>query len=498
MALYEKQYTKPYPDGYVDKPVMTTPVTAAILNLMDAVLTALEDFLASDEVGFKNALTVGYRLGDVGAYSSVLGQYCKASGSGSHAEGKSTNATGEGAHAEGLGATASGSASHAEGQSAKATGNCAHAEGTNTTASGAYSHAEGGGTTASGAYTHAEGQSTTVTETSTAAHAEGYQTKASGKYAHAEGYGNTEAGGEGSHAEGCNTHATGSYSHTEGVSTFATTAAAHAEGSGVRASGDSAHAEGSNTTASGTQSHAEGIGTKAIGISAHAEGSGAQASGGSSHAEGSGSAASGNSAHAEGLHTIASGNYQHVQGKYNVEDTEGLYAHIVGGGSANTTDDEGNTVDNRKNIHTVDWQGNAYYAGDVTNGNGVSLDGLMALIGTTGQLRTIVTELPTEDISTETIYMVLKESGSENDIYNEYINTDGTVNGWEFIGNSAVDLTGYYTAAQVDDLLAGYVASETGKGLSSEDYTAEDRALVESIRNMTAADALAILNEEVA
>ena len=61
--------------------------------------------------------------------------------------------------------------------------------------------------------------------------------------------------------------------------------------------------------------------------------------------------------HAEGGGTIASSKYQHVQGKYNVEDTEGEYAHIVGGGS---------DANNRRNIHTVDWDGNAEYAGDVT------------------------------------------------------------------------------------------------------------------------------------
>lgn len=65
--------------------------------------------------------------------------------------------------------------------------------------------------------------------------------------------------------------------------------------------------------------------------------------------------ASGVNSHAEGFGTVASAKYQHVQGKYNVEDTEGRYAHIVGGGN----DAE------RRNIHTLDWEGNAEYAGDV-------------------------------------------------------------------------------------------------------------------------------------
>ena len=95
---------------------------------------------------------------------------------------------------------------------------------------------------------------------------------------------------------------------------------------------------------------------------AHAENYGTEASGKNSHAEGLISIAKGNGSHAEGFGTVASAKYQHVQGKYNVEDTEGRYAHIVGGGN----DAE------RRNIHTLDWEGNAEYAGDViatVNGN---------------------------------------------------------------------------------------------------------------------------------
>lgn len=46
-----------------------------------------------------------------------------------------------------------------------------------------------------------------------------------------------------------------------------------------------------------------------------------------------------------------------MQGKYNVEDTNKKYAHIVGGGTSENK---------RKNIHTLDWDGNAEYAGDVS------------------------------------------------------------------------------------------------------------------------------------
>ena len=110
----------------------------------------------------------------------------------------------------------------------------------------------------------------------------------------------------------------------------------------VEASGDYSHAEGEDTTASGESSHAEGDSTTA---SAYC-----------SHAEGNCTTASGENSHAEGASTIASSQNQHVQGKYNIEDTEGKYAHIVGNG-----EDGKNS-----NAHTLDWQGNAWYSGKLS------------------------------------------------------------------------------------------------------------------------------------
>lgn len=61
--------------------------------------------------------------------------------------------------------------------------------------------------------------------------------------------------------------------------------------------------------------------------------------------------------HAEGDRTIASSENQHVQGKYNIEDATNTYAHIVGNGTSDTS---------RSNAHTLDWNGNAWYAGKLT------------------------------------------------------------------------------------------------------------------------------------
>ena len=124
-------------------------------------------------------------------------------------------------------------------------------------------------------------------------------------------------------------------------------------------SGLYSHAEGDSTTASGKYSHAEGYSTTASGESSHAEGSGAEAIGDYSHAENYGTA-KGKYSHAEGYWTEASSENQHVQGKYNIEDTANKYAHIVGNG---TTDNK------RSNAHTLDWKGNAWYAGEVQGTN---------------------------------------------------------------------------------------------------------------------------------
>lgn len=191
-----------------------------------------------------------------------------------------------------------------------------HAEGENTTASGVASHVEGGSCIASGDYSHAEG-----------CNHGGVSTKASGKGSHAEGMG-TQALGEGSHAEGRRTTANGTDSHTEGRDTYARGNCSHAEGMECQANGGSAHAEGYKNIAGGDCAHVEGNTNQA----------------------------NGSSSHAEGIGNYANGAYQHVQGKYSQAADENEYAHIVGNGTSNTA---------RSNAHTLDWNGNAEYQGDV-------------------------------------------------------------------------------------------------------------------------------------
>lgn len=213
--------------------------------------------------------------------------------------------------------------------------------------------------------------------------AEGYDTTASGENSHAEGY-YTSASGKNSHAEGYNTKAVGINSHAEGEKTIANGYASHAEGSGygegesegttvshlsypdfldesvvlysTQADGINSHAEGYRTYAYGDYSHAEGMETVAFGKHSHVEGKQSSATGSSSHAEGFKAEAKGQTSHAEGCYTLAHSDYQHVQGKYNIKDISSDYSHIVGNGSSHAY---------RSNAHTLDWDGNAWFAGDV-------------------------------------------------------------------------------------------------------------------------------------
>lgn len=241
-------------------------------------------------------------------------------------------------------------------------------------------------------------------------HAEGYYTTASGDWSHAGGR-DTVASGNYSHAEGYNTTASGHYSHVEGFKTTASNNHSHAEGRFTRASGTDSHAEGDNSVAFGSGSHAEGGGANTpfnatieansntiivndlndffVGgiilyqgncakitsintndnsitldkilssetkVNASLSRQNCVAYGDYSHTEGLCTTASGYYSHAEGCFTVASGANQHAQGKYNISNSN--LAHIVGNGNSDTE---------RSNAHTLNWSGNAYYAGSMTS-----------------------------------------------------------------------------------------------------------------------------------
>lgn len=182
-------------------------------------------------------------------------------------------------------------------------------------------------------------------------------------------YENNIAVGQWSIAEGSGTVAKGRASHAEGAYSQALNDGCHVEGYGTKATGYWSHAEGEMTIVSSYASHAEGSYTKmpdgstrygtAAGYASHTEGGGCHTNGVASHAEGIGTTANGRCAHVEGTYTIASGKAQHVEGIANIEDTEDKYIHIAGNGTLPT---------DRSNAYTLDWDGNAWYSGNITVG----------------------------------------------------------------------------------------------------------------------------------
>lgn len=158
-----------------------------------------------------------------------------------------------------------------------------------------------------------------------------------------------------------------------------------------------------NGTTLGFYATAEGGGVVASGDYAHAEGEETSATGHGSHSEGTISSASGHSSHAEGRGTKASSYAQHVEGRYNVEDVNDTYAHITGGGSDG---------DHRKNIHTLDWNGNAVYEGDVSGKD--ANDDIISL-------RSLKSDI-------QDVYKAMSINGAKNLIELPYTDYSGTVN----------------------------------------------------------------------
>lgn len=195
------------------------------------------------------------------------------------------------------------------------------------------------------------------------AHAQNFGTHADGEYSSASGWNSTASGGI-ANASGRETLASGYASTTEGHSTKATGSQSHAGGKESEATSTNTFAHGYKAKATGNTSFAIGEETEASGYYAVASGYKTKASGTCSSASGRDTEASQYAANAEGRGTIANSRNQHVQGAWNVADTpdangNGKYAHIVGGGT---------NANNRKNIHTLDWEGNAHFAGKIYSG----------------------------------------------------------------------------------------------------------------------------------
>ena len=221
----------------------------------------------------------------------------------------------------------------------------------------------------------------------------GCETKAESQTSISLGRANIAAG-NGSFATGYQTLAEGDMSHTEGHFTITRGGSSHAEGYGTKASGVGSHSEGVGRTIKLTISSDDTINNQykykaatlnfypGVGQEFFYQNNLYKITSVTRTDELNGifttdlpistdninnvaiyvltepTEASGKGSHAEGYGTVATADYQHVQGRYNIEDTNEDFAHIVGNGDSTR----------RSNAHTLDWDGNAWFAGKVTVG----------------------------------------------------------------------------------------------------------------------------------
>ena len=224
------------------------------------------------------------------------------------------------------------------------------------TAFGRNNHSSGDVTTSFGQQNAANGYVSLATGANTtasgiASSSFGTLTEASGNKSSAFG-GGTTASGENSVATGNKTTASGKDSVSIGQETIA--------------SGEDSLAVGKLSQATGLRSIAGGFKTESTGGNAVSFGNMTKATGTHSIAIGDQTIAEGEASFAEGRQTIAKRRSQHVYGEFNIADSEGTanynrgkYVHIVGNGTADNK---------RSNAHTLDWNGNAWFAGNITIG----------------------------------------------------------------------------------------------------------------------------------
>lgn len=313
-------------------------------------------------------------------YSHIQGEKNIAFGRVSHAEGYSNIALGAGTHVEGERTIAAGPDAHAQGYYTKSQGLATHTEGINNVAEGSSSHAEGGRyrnqdqtvrgggpNWAQGLSSHVEGTNSHTGENAAGGHAEGVGTEVLGEAGHAEGIGgeitciqNIDVDTNGFTAIDTNNKVL-----TANIMWWNDTP----YHGGFVQKGDVLRLEQRGNTSrkydirvltiTGAYNQKilqtitfigeldvdkkYKIISKIVPNSAKGKGS-----------------------HTEGLGTTASGDYSHVQGKFNIEDTENKYAHIIGNGTKGEYDAANNRfIEHCSNAHTVDWDGNAWYAGSV-------------------------------------------------------------------------------------------------------------------------------------
>lgn len=155
----------------------------------------------------------------------------------------------------------------------------------------------------------------------------------------------------------------------------------------------------------------KGVGSVGTGVNAEVfNGTYNQASGDYSQARGSYTKAKGYASTAEGECTVATARNQHVQGQFNIEDTEEKYAHIVGNGFDGSP----------SNAHTIDWQGNGWFAGTVK-------------VGGTGQDDEEAKEVATKDAVASKFTIAVEGSTTVWDVLRATQEAGANLNEWNLI-----------------------------------------------------------------
>lgn len=276
-------------------------------------------------------------------------------------------------------------------------------------------------------------------------------------------------------------------------------------GNQTTATGQYAFASGLSTQATGIYSHAEGVFSVASGNYSHAEGSNAKPKGEYSHAEGERTEIASQGGHAEGVCTYLNANedvIHHVGvGYYNDKlstdvilrkygDAKNGYQYMMGIGGYNgkditdstqslqevvadygqrITSTEGsvatlndsvailtsNISDQSTKIDNINDRFASYVPTSAKGAaNGVAtLDGngqvpVSQLGNVDTELFLVVTELPTENIKTNKVYLVPSGKTEQGNVYTEWVYVN---NAWEKLGEykPEVDLSAYSTTEQI-------------------------------------------------
>lgn len=95
----------------------------------------------------------------------------------------------------------------------------------------------------------------------------------------------------------------------------------------------------------------------------------------------------------------------------------------------------------------------------------------------------VVDELPTENISDTTVYLV-KDKDSAGDLYTEYIYVNGA---WENLGKQTVDLSGYSTTEQMNQAISTAVNSAVADKVTTESFNQYKAEVAQSISDAESA-----------